>query len=68
MGANVRRCRGQARYLLDCGRGWIGPDPFPFFDVRLGWRYQITDYTGVLTGSDVSEASYGVIMGAGFHW
>ena len=43
-------------------------DPFPFFDVRLGWRYQISDYTGVLTGSDVSEASYGVIMGAGFHW
>ncbi len=43
-------------------------DPFPFFDLRLGWRYQISDYTGVLTGSDVSEASYGVVMGAGFHW
>lgn len=43
-------------------------DPFPFVDLRLGWRYQITDYTGVITGSAASEGSYGVLLGGGIHW
>ena len=43
-------------------------DPFPFVDLRLGWRYQITDYTGVITGSQASEGSYGVLLGGGIHW
>lgn len=43
-------------------------DPFPFFDIRLGWRYQIAEYLGALTGSKASEANYGLILGAGFHW
>jgi len=43
-------------------------DPFPFVDFRLGWRYQITDYTGVITGSAGSEGSYGVLLGGGIHW
>ena len=43
-------------------------DPLPFVDLRLGWRYQITDYTGVITGSAGSEGSYGVLLGGGIHW
>ena len=43
-------------------------DPFPFVDLRLGWRYQITDYTGAITGSGASEGSYGVLLGGGIHW
>ena len=43
-------------------------DPFPFVDLRLGWRYQITDYTGAITGSAASEGSYGVLVGGGIHW
>ena len=43
-------------------------DPLPFIDLRLAWRYQITDYTGAITGSDASEGSYGVLLGGGIHW
>ena len=43
-------------------------DPLPFVDLRLGWRYQITDYTGAITGSGASEGSYGVLLGGGIHW
>ena len=43
-------------------------DPLPFVDLRLAWRYQITDYTGAITGSGASEGSYGVLLGGGIHW
>ncbi len=43
-------------------------DPFPFVDLRLAWRYHITEYVGTVTGSKASESHYGVLVGAGFHW
>jgi len=43
-------------------------DPFPFVDLRLAWRYHITEYVGTVTGSKASEPHYGVLLGAGFHW